>query len=170
MRWHALWCVWFINCYCFPVSLCGADEYVYEILDLTIFESSISYTWITFQSPWWGWSVYFDLDDGMLWNVWLDHFGSLWSVLFWDTFWLLIENRGLLWFIMGYFLASHWEPMDIVIYSSWSLRIVGYSDLSLMPSIAYRKLLWSIIWCFSIARGELIWYYDYLYDAFQSLI
>ena len=105
--WHALCCVWFIDCYCFPVSLCEAKVYVYEILDLTIFESSINYTWITFQSPWWDWSVYFDLDDVMLWHVWLDHFGSLWSVLFWDTFWLLVENQSVLWFTSRYFPVAH---------------------------------------------------------------
>ena len=55
-------------------------------------------------------------------------FWSLRSILFWDTFWLLVENWWILWFILGYFLIAHWEPMDIVIYHlmpfSCSLRIV----------------------------------------------
>ena len=33
----------FIDCYCFPVFLCEAEVYVYEIPNLTTFESSISY-------------------------------------------------------------------------------------------------------------------------------
>ena len=48
MRWNALCCVWFIDWHFFLVSLCGAKMYVYETLDLTIFESLISCTCITF--------------------------------------------------------------------------------------------------------------------------
>ena len=40
----------FTICYCFPISLWEVEVYVYEIPDLTIFESSISYIWFSFQS------------------------------------------------------------------------------------------------------------------------
>ena len=46
IRWHALWCVWIIDCYCFLVPC----------VKLRCFE-------------------WFDLDDVMLWHVWLGYFG-----------------------------------------------------------------------------------------------
>ena len=102
-----------------------------------------------------------DLGNVMLWHIWLDHFGVFnqycfgifcgcslrtngYCDLFWDTLQLLIENRSVLWFTLGYFLVAHWEMMYIVIYSGCSLRTVGYCDLSLMPSVADRELLWSL--------------------------
>ena len=126
--WHALWCVWFIDCYCFPVFLCEAEMYLYEILDLTIFASSISYIWIYFLVALMGlkclfWSWWCHVVTCLTWPFW-----SLRSILFWDTSWLFIENRWTLWFI----LVAHWEPLDIVIYHWWSL-------------IAYRELLW-LLW------------------------
>ena len=68
--------------WCSPVFLWEAEMYVYETLDLTIFESSISDTLITFQSPWWDWCVDLFLMMSCCDMFWLDHFGSLWSVLF----------------------------------------------------------------------------------------
>ena len=122
MRWHALWCVWIIDCYCFPVFLCEAEVYVYEIPNLTIFESSISYIWFAFQSLW--------EDRGFLNGLFLMmsccdmfdltilessisiYFGILYGCslrtngycdLFWDMFWFLIKNHWILWFIIDAF-------------------------------------------------------------------
>ena len=78
-------------------------------------ESSISYTWITFQSPWWDWSVDSFLMMSCLTYVYLTIFE------FFDQFYFKIFVGRLLWtemywdllvMIFGYL----WEPMDIVTY------------------------------------------------------
>ena len=111
----------FVVCWCSLVFLCEAE--MYERPDLTIFESSIGYTWITFQSPWWDWSVDLFLMISCCDMFWIDHFGSLRSVLFWDSFWLLVENQWILWFILRFLTVSCWEPMDVVIYH-WCLQLL----------------------------------------------
>ena len=142
---------------------------VYEIPDLTIFRVLINYIWFVFQSLWEDWSVWFSLDDVIVWHVLIWPFWSLWSVLFWDIFWLLVENQWILCDLFG------------ILYGC-SLRTIGYCDLSLMPSVANRELLWSLwllfdayqllvenwcdycglyLWCFSVACIGLRWF---LYD------
>ena len=55
-------------------------------------ESSISYTWINFSVAMMGlkcgfYSWWCHVVTCLTWPFW-----SLWSVLFWDTFWFLVEN------------------------------------------------------------------------------
>ena len=111
----------FTACYCFPISLCKAEVYVYETPDLTIFDSrsvifdnyfwvSMSYTWVTSSRferidvfwvicSWWCHVVTcFDLTI-------LESLISI-EIYYWDTFWLLIG-----------------EPLDIVIYH-WCLQML----------------------------------------------
>ena len=90
-------------------------------------------------------------------------------------FWSL---RSVLWFIVGYFLVARW-------------RTIGYCELSLMPSVADKELLWSYDYyliliscswridviivayhlrCFSVAGIGLRWfYYDSLICDLMSL-
>jgi hypothetical protein len=87
---------------------------------------------LSFQSLWWNWSVDLYLVMSCCDMFWLDHFGSLRSVLFWDicrslaedrnvlwftwdVSWLLVENQWIMWFISRYFTVACWEPMDIMI-------------------------------------------------------
>ena len=160
MRWHALWCVWIIDCYYFPVSLCEAEVYVYEIPDLTIFKSSISYIWFACQSLWEDWGV-------------LNDFFLMMSCC--DMFDLTILESSIS-IILGYFSVAHWEPMDIVIYFGLlfgcSLRTVGYCDLSLMPSVADRELLWSWLSfdAFQLLMENWCDYCGLSFDFFQSLV
>ena len=128
----------FTICYCFPVSLCEAEMYVFEIPDLTIFESrsvifdnhfwvSISYTWIAFRS----------LERTevfvmflMMSCVDLTILESLISIViyYWDTFWLLIGG-----------------PLDFVIYH-WCLQL-------LIENCCDHMI---IIWCLPVAHEELM--------------
>ena len=140
--------------------MCEAEMYVYETLDLTIFESLTSYTWYYYlvilmglNCLFWSWWCYF-----VTYLTW--PFLSLWSILFWDTFWLLIENRWVLWFTLRYFLITHWELMDIVIYHlmffscSWRTNVI----------------LWNIFWCSLVTCIKLRWfYYDFLICDFMTL-
>ena len=132
MWWYDLWDVCITVRWFSPVFLWEVEMYVYETLDLTIFESSISDTLITFQSPWWDWCVDLFLMMSCCDMFWLDHFGSLRSVLFWDTFWLLVEDRSVLWFILRCILVAHWELMHTMIYFEilygCSMRTNGYYD------------------------------------------
>ena len=94
--------------------------YAYEILDLTIFESLISYIWFVFQSLWEDWSVWLLLMMSLCDMFWLDHFGVFdlyyfvilygcslrtdgYCDLLWDMLWLLVKNHWLLWFIIDAF-------------------------------------------------------------------
>ena len=85
-----------------------------------------------------GLKCWFILDDVMLWHVLTWPFWSLRSVLF----------------TLRCFLVARWEPMDIVIYFGilygCSLRTDGYCDLSLMPSVADRELLWLLFDVFQL--------------------
>ena len=144
MQWHALWCVWIIDCYCFALFLCEDELYVYEIPDLTIFESSISYSWFAFQSLWEDWGI---LNDLFL------------MISCCDMFDLTILESSIS-IILGYFLVFRWEPMDIVIY------------LCCFP-VAHRELMWLLwlsLWCFPITCIGLRWfYYDSMICDFMSL-
>ena len=114
---------------------------------------------------------WFFLDNFMLWHVWRDHFGVFdqyyfgilsgcllrtdgYCDLFWDTFWLLVENWWILWFTLGYFSVACWEPMDIVIYHlmlfncSWRTNVNIVDYLLMFFSRLYRVeviLLWFLI-------------------------
>ena len=136
MRWHALWCVWFIDCYCFPVFLCEAEMYVYEILDLTIFELSISYIWITFQSPWWDWCLF--------WSWWC----HVVICLTWP-FWESSIN-----IVLRYFLVAHWELMDILIYHLMLFSCSWRTDVNIVNYI--------LIFLSRLYRAEviLLWFFD----------
>ena len=82
-----------------------------------------------------------------------------------------------LWYILSYFLVARW-------------RTRGYCDLSLMPSVADRELLWSLwflfdafqllvenwcdycglyLWCFPVACIGLRWSCDFMISDFVSL-
>ena len=130
-------------------------------------ESLISYTWLTFQLPWWDWSVdlflmmsYCDMLDLTILGVFDQYY------LLWDSFWLLVESQWILWFILRYFMVTHWEPMDIVIYHWYGYYYLFWDTLwllieswwilwlSLMPSVANKELLWSWL----------------SFDAFQLLV
>ena len=132
-----LYDLWIIDCYCFLVSLCGAEVYVYEISDLTIFShwsvifdflsshfERIEVFWMIFS--WWSHVV-----TCLTWSFW-----SLWSMLCWDIFWLLVENRWILWFIIWCLSVARGELM-------W--------------------ILWIIFWCFPVTCIGLrwfIWFFD----------
>lgn len=157
----------FIVCYCFLVSLCEAEVVCLWDTWLNHFWVSISYIWCAFQSLWEDWSIWFALDDVIVWHVLTWPFWSLWSVLFWDIFWLLVEDQWILWVTLGYVMVARW-------------RTIGYCDLSLMPSVANRELLWSLwllfdayqllmenwcdycglyLWCFPVACIGLRWFW-----------
>ena len=128
----------FTVCYCFLISLCEAEVYVFEIPNLTIFESqsvifdnhfwvSISYTWIAFRS--------LERTEVFVMFLMMSCFdltileSSISSVIYyWDTFWLLIR-----------------EPLDFVIYH-WCLQL-------LIENCRDHMI---IIWCLSVAHEELM--------------
>ena len=115
----------FTSCYCFPVSLRETEVYVFELPNLTIFESSISYPWITFQSPWWNWNV--DLWCHVV-TCLTQPFWSLRSVWFWDIFWLLRSN--------GYFWLSVMLQLPIESYCGHDfLWMLAHGDLMLLLCI-----------------------------------
>ena len=130
---------------CSSVFLCEAEMFVYETLDPTILESSISYTWIIFPVALMGLKCGFIIDDVMFW---LNHFGSLQLVLFWVIFRSFAEDRNVLWFTWRYFMIARWELMEFCYLSL--IRILRFS---LMPSVANRELLWSWL-SFDIAHGD----------------
>ena len=148
--------VFITGCYCFLVSLCEDEVYVFEIPDLTIFESrsvifdnhfwvSISYTWVL--------SSRFERTEvcdlflmmSLCDMFWLDHFGVFdqYCDLYWDTFWLLSG-----------------EPLDIVIYH-WCLQMLIEICCD---HYNYYLMLISCSW-----RTDVI-IVDYIYDVFQSLV
>ena len=100
-------------------------------------------------------------DDVMLWHVLTWPFWSLWLVLF----------------TLRCFLVAHWEPMVIVIYfgilHGCLLRTDGYYDLSLMPSVADRELLWSL-WlsfdAFQLLMENWCEYFGLSFGVLQSLV
>ena len=132
-----------IDCFFFPIFLCEAEVYVYGIPVLTIlshrsdifdnhFWVSISYTWVL--------SNRFERTEV---------FAMFLMMSCCDMF--LLDHSGVFDqycdLLLGYFLVARW-------------RTIGYCDLSLMPSVADRELLWLlwfIIWFFLVARGELMW-------------
>ena len=137
--------------------------YVYETLDLIIFESSISYTWIIFLVAMMGLKCGFILMmsccDMLTWPFW----GSLFSI------------------ILRCILVSYWEPMHTMgcfeMFLSFSLRTDGFCDLSLiwilqfslMPSVANRELLWSWL-SFDVAHGDLMYYCGLSFWYFSSCL
>ena len=83
------------------------------------------------------WSWWCRVVTYLTWPFWI-----LRSILFLDTFWLVIENWWVLWFTLRYFLLVHWEPMDIVIYH-WCLQLLieNYCDY-----YDYHLMLFSFSW------------------------
>ena len=84
-------------------------------------------------------------------TYWLDHFGSLRSVLFWDTFRLLVGNRSVLWFI--------WDTSWLLVENQWimwySLRcILGFS----LRTNAYCDIYFEILYGCSLRTNG---YCDY---------
>ena len=141
----ALWWMFvFTACYCFPVFMCEAEVYVHEIPDLTIFESRSVILELPSSRFWEDWSVWFVLDDVIVWHVWLDHFGVF------DQYCDLL---------LGCFMVARW-------------RTIGYCELSLMPSDADMDLLWSWWLSFDVIscswRTDVI-IVDYIYGAFSCL-
>ena len=138
MQRHALCCVWFTDCYWFPVSLWGDEMYVYETLDLSLL-SHQSVVLVLLSSGHDGtevlfWSLMMSCCDMLTWPFW----GSLFSI------------------ILGYFLVACWEPKCIVIYFEMhfgcSLRTNAYCDLfwdTLRLLVENRWILWLIKDAFS---------------------
>ena len=135
--------------WCLLVFLWEAKMLCMRHLTQPFLESSISYTWMFFQSPWWDWSVDLYLVMSCCDMFWLDHFGSLWSVLFWDicrslvedrnvlwftwdASWLLVENDWIMWFILRCILVVHWKPMHIVIYILRYLTVACWEPMDIM--------------------------------------
>ena len=152
MQWYALWCVWIIDCYCFPVFSCEAKVYAYEIPDLTIFESLINYIWFSFQSLWEDWDV---LNDLFLMMSCCDMFDLT-----------ILESSISI--TLRYFLVAHWELRGIVIYYGilfgFSLRTDGYCDLfwdTFWLLVENRWILWFIINALQLLVENYCGYYDY---------
>ena len=146
----------FTYCYCSLVFLSEAKVYVFETLDLTIFESSINYTWIIFS--------HHDGIEVLIYSWWchivtcfdLTILESSISIIFFEMyFWLLIENQWILWFILKYYKVSQWGLMDIVIIIdtfNCQYRTVVVMIINGCFIVAYGDLmflLWIIFWYFS---------------------
>ena len=110
----------------------------YEIPNLTIFDSSISYIGFFFQSLWENWSV---LNDFFLMMSCCDMFD-------------LIILESLINIILGYFLVACWELMDIVIYHLMLFSCLWITDVIIVD---YLLMLSSHLW---MTEVNLLWFFD----------
>ena len=156
MWWYALWDV------CIYCSLMLFNLLVWS-WDVCIWDTWLNHFWVIdrlyldyFLVTLMGlkcffWSWWCHVVTCLTWPFW-----SLRSILLWDTFWLLVENQWIMWFIP----VAHWEPLDIVIYH-WCLQlfIENYCDY-----YDYHLMLFSFSWSTDVIIMIIFWLF------FQSLI